>query len=755
MLNSRFFNKKKKWLVIISILVATALGIFLAPPAFGKQNKGKVIFLVLNSISLDDLTAAEAPNLKPVIDLGAVGLMNAKAASIKEVANFYLSIGAGARAEAGELGNLGFNATEKLPKTLYNGMLTAKDLSFQGNDIIIPNSAVVNLGINDASGRSYKYHNNITPGLLGEALKKAGKKTAVVGNADTLQDTHREISLITMDLQGKTSLGNVASNLNVLDKSFPGAVRSDYKKLAYQTVSFLEKADFVAVELGDSARIDYQRPLLTKRLSIQRRKEAILRADQFLASLRKQIDLTKNLLIIASPKPHTDSMKDLNYLTPIVINGLDSSKRRALLTSDTTKRAGLVANIDLAPTILNYFEIEVPAEMAGNIINPQTAKSPLDFLAKRHDQIYTMRVVRTPFVITYALLLLIGLTLVVLTLRWRSLGRKINARGIEALKIFLLFMLAVPLSTLLQIPLNKDNIALSLISGFAIAIFFSLAGYWFFRKKALPSLLLITVITSLVIVIDSLTGTNLSQRSFFGSDMISGGRYYGLGNVYMGVLIGASTFSLAGLADTKVLKKYLSSIGFFGLLTVGIVVGHPRIGANVGGLITGLGAALIFSQVVADRRFSWKLFSINILVFGLLMAVILSADLPGLPGQSHAGKALAIIDTRGSQAVTDIIIRKVSQNARGTLSFPGFLALMLVALAVALKNWSLRIKTSLLELFKNDAPVVSKAFLALFWAAIIGYVFNDTGAVTAAAIASYILIPLFYLTLENTKLSAN
>lgn len=752
MSGSLFKSKKKSFFAYLAVLIVF-LWLAISQSALGQQNNRKVVMLVINSITLDDLIEAKAPKLRSIINSGAVGLVNAKAASINENANFYLSIGAGARAEAGELGGLGFNATERLPMSLFGGLLTAKDLSLQSNDLVVPNDAVVNLGINDASGKSFKYHNNIIPGLLGEALKQAGKKVAVLGNADTLQETHRDISLITMDFKGRTPFGNVSGDVNVLDKSFPGGIRTNYEELSKQASSFLKKADFVAVELGDSARLDYQRTFLTKRLSTQRRSEAILKADTFLLSLLNEVNIEKTLLIIASPKPSTDAMKDLDYLTPIVIRGLKANKGNSLLISNTTQRAGLVANIDLAPTILNYLEVDVPVEMAGNIMTAKEAKSPVKFLTKRHEQIYTMRIVRTPFVITYSLLLLAGLTLVILTTRRRFSGKDVSAKSIKALKILLLFILAVPLSSLLQIPLGKDNIAISLASGFLIAILFALVAFWA-KKKPLNSLLFITTATTLVITVDALTGTILSQRSFFGSDLISGGRYYGLGNVYMGLLIGAATFSIAGLADVKVLRRYLPSIGFIGLLVVGIIVGHPRIGANVGGLITGVATALIFSQMLAKRKFSWRLFSINILVFGLLMAVILSADIPGTGDVSHTGKALAIINSKGGQAVTDIIIRKISQNVRGTSAFPGFLMLAMFLLVVSLKNWGLKTQKSLFSKFSQETPITSKAFLALVWAAIIGYAFNDTGAITAAAIASYILIPLFYLALEKKQISA-
>ena len=77
----------------------------------------------------------------------------------------FLLLGAGARAESGNSGRLGFNAGETLPVDLFGGRLTAADLIWQTRRLSIPDDAIINIGITEANKASIRYQRPIVPGL--------------------------------------------------------------------------------------------------------------------------------------------------------------------------------------------------------------------------------------------------------------------------------------------------------------------------------------------------------------------------------------------------------------------------------------------------------------------------------------------------------------------------------------------------------------------------------------------------------------
>lgn len=721
--------------------------LFPAPAVNASPEDGKkAIVVVMNAVGLEELLAAKAPNFDRLMTSGALGLMNARAGSSENIGNFYLSLGAGARADAGRFGSLAFNALERTPDAFYSGLLTGKDLSRQNNNYSLSAQAVFNLSARDAATQSFKYRNNVTPGLLGEALRAGAKKTGVIGNADTLEASHREIALITMDGRGNTDYGDVSRDLCLTDERFPGGLRTDYGKLAKRTADALRNADLVAVELGDTARLSVQRPMMSKQTNTGGRRRAVAAADAFIGLLSKKIDPTNTLMVIVSPQPQKDALVDRDYLTPIIVAGLGPG----VVTSNTTKRPGLVANLDVAPTILDYLGLPIPVEMAGNPIKAAPMDDIAPYLEKRHSQIVALRRVRSPFLTAYFLFLLVGLSGALALARLGSLGRAIDAKYRATLKMYLLFLLAMPLGSLIQVPLDGANGLVAAGSLMAATFIVALFGFVLSRKFPPAPFLLIGGLTSLALSYDALTGTFLSEKSFFGSDLISGGRFYGLGNTYMGIMVGAAILALAAAYDMKIYRSPIPA-GFL-MLVVAVIIGHPGIGANVGGLLTGVATALFFAGILWGEKVTWKTVAVNFALFSVLTAAVLRVDFPGQQTKSHAGKAMAAIQAKGVPVVGDIIIRKLTQNINGALSFYGFVLMCLVLLAVALR-WALK-SDSIFGSFALGFSGTVKGFKTMIWAAVVAGVLNDTGAVAAAAILLYLLIPLFVLALDPANLKA-
>ena len=85
--------------------------------------------------------------------------------------------------------------------------------------------------------------------------------------------------------------------------------------------------------------------------------------DGFLADLVKRVKDYQALVLVVVPTPSREAIAERNWVTPLIYwekNGLSG-----LLTSGTTKRVGIVANTDIAPTVLDFFGLPVPEDMSG------------------------------------------------------------------------------------------------------------------------------------------------------------------------------------------------------------------------------------------------------------------------------------------------------------------------------------------------------------------------------------------------------
>ncbi len=77
------------------------------------------------------------------------------------------------------------------------------------------------------------------------------------------------------------------------------------------------------------------------------------------------------LVLVISPIPSADMGARGDEVSPLLMASgtnlrlFDPVHRPHALRSDTTRQAGLVANVDIAPTILDFFGIPIPSEMDG------------------------------------------------------------------------------------------------------------------------------------------------------------------------------------------------------------------------------------------------------------------------------------------------------------------------------------------------------------------------------------------------------
>lgn len=411
----------------------------------------------------------------------------------------------------------------------------------------------------------------------------------------------------------------------------------------------------------------------------------------------------RDRLLIAGVPPRGES------LAPVILAG--SGLPTGVLTSATTRTAGIVSDVDLAPTLLQWMGVPLRAGEHPMRVVRQEPFSTVQSLARRCRW-------NAQGLIPIGVLQVAG-GLVAVLMALRTIGaRRASRRTKLLLSVAIGALLSLPAGTVLAPYLPASLFAQYVANVLLAAAGLSLVAHWGAWEQPFRAYIRACALSVLVILADAVGGQHGVKSSLYSAYALSGIRFYGIGNELMGVLVGCA---LAwGLHGLPALLRGLLWIAVAGVLAM------PAWGANIGGLLTsavGLGCAWESGRVTGRRLWvrctGW-------LIAGLLavVAVMWLDSLSASP--SHAGEAWLRWRSEGWEAVADTFSSKASLMVRVLLS--PFTWGVLLAVGVAL--WKMRHSGMLTSLWKEGRGEYLP-WLACMAAA---FVFNDSGFVPAAAI---------------------
>jgi hypothetical protein len=307
----------------------------------------------------------------------------------------------------------------------------------------------------------------------------------------------------------------------------------------------------------------------------------------------------------------------------------------------------------------------------------------------------------------------------------------------DLLQLALTWLMALPLSLLIW--------ALS-----PIATVLLFAGIFFLKYRdypAIPLVGLITLGTSLAITWDVLRGSWLIRYSFLGYDPVGGARFYGLGNEYMGVVIGSAIMGWVIAVEQRGIslgKRSILGGIIFAILT--FVVGAPSLGTNVGGAIScvlGFGFTWI---ALAEKKIRLRtVFSLGALTLVVLGALMLIDSSKSTAEQSHIGQTVELIRRDGLSAILLIITRKLAMNMR-LLRYSMWSNALLVALVGI--GASFIWPSKYISWLRENHPLIAKGIVGVVIGSSAAFIFNDSGVVAAATCLSFASSTLLLLALE-------
>jgi len=696
--------------------------------------QGKFIIVIVDHLGIANLEDKELPNIKRLVEQGAVGLMNTNTAGSRTTENTYITIANGVRSLGSSNAGLSFNSNEFLQLTKDQEPVLSKILytNTTGEKV---HGKVVHVSVQAIAKANEDLLSTIKVGLLGETLKNNGQRVGIFGNADAFGPS-RLAALLVMDTKGQVPNGIV--NRSLLEKrgDFPFSIGTDFNILASEYNLQNENLDFIVVETGDLSRLESYRDYLSDEQYENLRLEALSKIDKFLGTIFGTLDFAKDRVMLLSPTPSRDAIEENNTATPVILAGKGISS--GLLSSNSTRRQGIVANTDIAPTVLDFWEIEQPQEMVGRPLFTVKSEKNVTWLSNLNSQLVTNSEHRT-IILRSFLILQIGY-LVVSTFLILLIKEKKILRFFEK---FAIVFLILPILILGYRLFRFESLLLT------VPLFLLLAGlgYWLINKlnaSFLFKLSLLSAVSSLGVIIDTLTGSNLVMNSPLGYDPLIGARYYGIGNEFTGILMGSTILALACLfEEMKTSKKVLIGLTSGYLVLVTYILYAPGLGADAGGLITAVIAFGYFILRLTGKQIRKK--DVFLLLSGTLLLLILGATIDLMlnqSGGSHIGQAFRLLVQGDLEEITNMIARKLAVNIK--LIMYSIWSKVLVATLVALGTLYYR-PPGFMAYLKEKLPYLKMGFEATFVAAFVGFIVNDSGILQAITTFVYFIFPLVSL----------
>jgi hypothetical protein len=402
------------------------------------------------------------------------------------------------------------------------------------------------------------------------------------------------------------------------------------------------------------------------------------------------------------------------------------------LTSNSTRRPGLIQLTDLTATLLSGSDTELDGAQIHS-----TGDLHTDAAAVIEDRLDT----NVRFELPTRVLAPVVLTLLaaqLLALAWYKLRHSRASRR-------------TAVATMLS------------MGGFFSAVFLStVTGWWRWPEPGLSLYVVMLVISAAVgvasyallrrraalgplaaaygaLLVDGVLGTPLQVGSMFTEGPVAGGRFFGFGNATFPALA-VGTLVLAAAMANRLLprSRTYAALAVLAIGGAGIIVdGMPGWGTDFGGVIALTPAVLLLAWYVWRGRVTLR----AVLGLGLTgfaaVALLAVADYQRPPqDRTHFGSFVArLLDGD----VADVLTRKLGLSLRFFDNPGGWLLLVAVLAAFAAVLWPQRVPSAAYRRFVEASPLTRPALYALALCGLIAMVLNDFGVVLPAIMVGFVL----------------
>ncbi len=739
--------KRKMLLIITTILTACIVLGSCVARVDATPNNRQVILIAIDGLSFSDLEKWRSyPQMQKWLSTAAYGALTVRTPGPRSAENAFLQMGSGGQALYTPRSGTAYSHWERL-----GSGETALERSRQWGVAVTAEAAIYFPGMYRLLGENAGKPYTQQIGLLGSTLARNGLRVAVYGNDDYGSTTHRPAVLMAMDQRGTVPGGDVSARTNVKAADYPYGIRSNYEFFASMLQQ--EKAPgLTVVELSDLARLYRQREFMSEQRFTRQYDRVLADLDRFLGTVL-QAKRANQFIMVVSPAVNPAAQANKSLLLPIMQwRSTDSGG----LFSLTTRQAGLVNGLDILPTIFAWLSLPMPEKAVGHVIKV-AKQDPLSLpgLLSKVQQIDRIYQNRSPVLYTYALIHIAVLLLALAAWLWQKRQSSAGFSSIQrVIRVMLLSMLLYPVLFLVE-PLLKWQVPPAIVIGMVVITALTVAVAT--ERSGFVRLLLgVSALTVAGLLLDGFGGGVMLSRSYLGYDPVIGARFYGLGNEYEGVLIGASILFVAALHDWWHARSLptvwcrLLAVAVLGVVLLYLAL--PSLGADAGGFLAG-----IFGFGIAIARlWGWAVgkrgifMSVGVLAGGL--AVLIAVN--GLSAQplTHVGVVAQQILSGDWTEVGHMLQRKAEMNLRliRVSAWGKVFAVALVTICIL----TLR-SERFMQRLASRYPHTVKGFAGIAAASLAGLVLNDSGIITAATSILFLVIPALYAALCTEAIKAD
>lgn len=682
------------------------------PPAAAPAGTQPVIVILLYGVTWADLLDPKHSALNALAMQGAVGLLCTRtAARTPNHESAVLTLAAGSRVtceQTGDLAGLALGSGEG-----YAGR-PAANLYAARTGLVMGTSQVAYLAGAAVLHENQQQAPTLHLGQVGDALHGRGQLAAVLGNADLPGlAPHRYAAAVAMDSRGLVGRGDMGEGCLLPDVG-PVGVKTNYDYLLERVQALAAECRLIVIETGDTDRLSRLAPQLPEAVVTAARAEALGALDAFLGKLMPVAAAQGwRLLLVSSGADNGNS----NTLQPVALWGRNIPS--GLLGSDSTRLPWLGSTLDVVPTLIERMHVDPVARMVGQPLEAMPAQGNTMLILDLEQRVARAEAARPVVAKVVVVLLILLLAVGAGALLLPGWGRSWQ----EAARVGLLTAGWLPLACLwwplAVVPLPVAAVGVP-VTALALALAARLLG-----RGAGGVLAGVTIV---VVTLDLLLGGRLMAGSALGYSLTAGARFYGLGNEYGGLLLGAAVLPAAALAAGEGRGRLIA--GVLLLLVLGALAAWGMGGANFG-----IGSAL----AVTALALLWLRSRQRALAFlGAVLAVLAAGCLMLLleyrsAGESHIGRMAAILASGGTAEAWAMVVRKLTMNWT-LVRFSDWLY-VLVAAAVALAARPLARPAQWLP-FARAHPGRALAAALLPIAALAAFALNDSGLLAAAVTLS-------------------
>lgn len=681
-------NKRIKTLVALLFILAFLFRI--APISYSESNS-KLLILSSDSIGISDINSIKESNEKV-----SSGLLSLKSTNRNEE-NIFINMAYGR--------TYGYSENN-LNKIDFGSVISAKSYS-EIMKLLEKEYAETNKDVKSL-GEILKA-NGIKRSFIGSSEGKNNKSYIFLSDSDGMYDFGYDLK----------NLANSEENTSVNEKM--NLSENQEEILKKEISEQLKKSDIVMVSLSE---FDKNRQIKF--------------AKDFMSS-----NSDYSTILMSTQKPDYGYMENKSISLILVT---DNQWDGNLLTSDSTKREGLVSSLDLKSTVLKNYGLN-EENSTGKPIQAIDTDQDVEGLLKENLKSYlNLNLVKYVF---HGLIIGINFLVIVFYLFRKNIEDKLSISYLPpAFVLFsvalyflngniILYAIAITVSSIALVLFNRRGHRVQKTENYEHHINNELESKY---KNGLSSrtekevtskpdyMDYVPFITNILILIGIFFMKNMIYGSFIGYNNIdAGGRYYGFNNDIMGVLIGTGLIS-AGMLNSKVKSTMSKYIGFAFIL-INLVSLTGNFGSNFGGMLTAVVAVGLYVYCFIFRNIT-GMKKAAVMAFVFISSAIVFYMLGG--SSSHFAEFFNRVIELGFVEFFDMIKKKVTQLVHIAIMPPWSVMIILQSVYIIK-----RLKTSI-----NRKS--TKLLKIIFITSIAALMLNDTGAIAFVYMNTYSIALIRY-----------